>query len=86
MRLSKRREEDWQMNEVMNSVNNAIMNNYKKTDNILNDVQDIILHHSSICSIIGLGIDRSRRTDLKKYRMVPLTGQTTGKGRKIKCM
>ena len=30
------------MNEVMNSVNNAIMNNYKKTDNNLNDVQDII--------------------------------------------
>ncbi len=31
-------------------------------------------------------IDRGRCTDLKKYCMVPLTGQTTGKGRKIKCM
>lgn len=30
------------MNEVMNSVNNAIMDNYKKTDNIFNDVQNII--------------------------------------------
>ena len=30
------------MNEVMNSVNNAIMDNYKKTDDILNDVQSII--------------------------------------------
>lgn len=30
------------MNEVMNSDNNAIMDNYKKTDNILNDVQRII--------------------------------------------
>ena len=30
------------MNEVMNSDNNAIMNDYKKTDNILNDVQRII--------------------------------------------
>ena len=27
------------MNEIMNSVNNAIMNNFEKTDNILNDVQ-----------------------------------------------
>ena len=30
------------MNEIMNSVNNAIMNNFEKTDNILNDVQNII--------------------------------------------
>ena len=30
------------MNEVMNSVNNAIMDNFQKTDNILNDVQKII--------------------------------------------
>ena len=30
------------MNEIMNSVNNAIMDNYKKTDNIFNDVQNII--------------------------------------------
>lgn len=30
------------MNEVMNSVNNAIMDNFQKTDNILNDVQTII--------------------------------------------
>ena len=30
------------MNENMNSVNNAIMNNFEKTDNILNDVQNII--------------------------------------------
>ena len=45
-------------------------------------------HHRSrqLCSIISFSIDRSRCTDLKKYRMVPLTGQTTGKGRKIKCM
>ena len=31
-----------QMNEVMNSVNNVIMDNFHKTDNILNDVQTII--------------------------------------------
>ena len=30
------------MNEVMNGVNNAIMDNFQKTDNILNDVQNII--------------------------------------------
>ena len=30
------------MNEVVNSVNNAIMDNFQKTDNILNDVQTII--------------------------------------------
>ena len=30
------------MNEVMNSVNNVIMDNFHKTDNILNDVQTII--------------------------------------------
>ena len=30
------------MNEIMNSDNNAIMDDYKKTDNILNDVQRII--------------------------------------------
>ena len=30
------------MNEVINSVNNAIMDNFQKTDNILNDVQKII--------------------------------------------
>lgn len=30
------------MNEIMNSVNNAIMNNFEKTDNILNDVQNIM--------------------------------------------
>lgn len=30
------------MNEAMNSVNNAIMDNFKKTDSILNDVQTII--------------------------------------------
>lgn len=30
------------MNEVMNNVNNAIMDNFQKTDNILNDVQNII--------------------------------------------
>lgn len=30
------------MNEVTNSVNNIIMNNYRKTDNILNDVHNII--------------------------------------------
>ena len=30
------------MNEVMNSVNNAIMDKFQKTDNILNDVQTII--------------------------------------------
>ena len=30
------------MNEVMNSVNNAIMDNFQKTDNILKDVQNII--------------------------------------------
>ena len=40
--MLKRREEERQMNEVMNSDNNAIMNDYKKTDNILNDVQRII--------------------------------------------
>lgn len=40
--MLKRREEERQMNEVMNSDNNAIMDNYKKTDNILNDVQRII--------------------------------------------
>ena len=27
------------MNEVMNSVNNVIMDNFHKTDNILNDVK-----------------------------------------------
>ena len=30
------------MNEVMNSANNAIMDNFQKTDNILKDVQNII--------------------------------------------
>ena len=40
--MLKRREEERQMNEVMNSNNNAIMNDYNKTDNILNDVQRII--------------------------------------------
>ena len=30
------------MNKIMNSVNNAIIDNYKKTDNILKDVQSII--------------------------------------------
>ena len=30
------------MNEVMNSVNNAIMDKFQKTDNIINDVQTII--------------------------------------------
>ena len=30
------------MNEVINSVNNTIMNNFQKTDNILSDVQNII--------------------------------------------
>lgn len=30
------------MDEVMNSVNNAIMDDFQKTDNILNDVQKII--------------------------------------------
>lgn len=30
------------MNEVMYSVNNAIMDDFQKTDNILNDVQKII--------------------------------------------
>ena len=49
-------------------------------------VRNNIIDHSSLCSIIGFSIDRGRCTDLKKYCMVPLTGQTTGKGRKIKCM
>ena len=40
--MLKCREEERQMNEVMNSDNNAIMDNYKKTNNILNDVQRII--------------------------------------------
>ncbi len=55
-------------------------------DRCLIYVRNIIIDHSSLCSIIGFSIDRGRCTDLKKYCMVPLTGQTTGKGRKIKCM
>lgn len=38
---------------------------------------------SSVLVLIAVVV---RCTDLKKYCMVPLTGQTTGKGRKIKCM
>ena len=36
------------MNEVMNSVNNVIMDNFHKTDNILNDVQclHVPLYHT----------------------------------------
>ena len=36
------RKEDWQMNEISGIENNDIMSKFKKTENILNDVQNII--------------------------------------------
>ena len=36
------RVEDWQMNDIVNNVNNDIMGKFHKTENILNDIQNII--------------------------------------------